>query len=385
MASVHRNPDSPFWHGAYRDARGIRRKLSTKTKDRAKALAMVNEFEKTAKKARAGTLIEIVARDTISRIVEETTGEPLAFETMQSWADGWIAGKAATKSKGTATRYGSVVRDFLQHLGARARLNIALLREADVESFRAAELEAGKSSNTVNSATKTIATMLNAAQRRGLITINVASVEPLPDDRTEKHGFTRSQLAMLIRAADAEERKDMATLSRLGYYTGARIGDLARLRRHNIDWKKETAEFLPQKTRRKGRKLFVPVHAALMEYLRGLDIPDDLDGPLMPSLVSKRVQGENGLSANFARLVAKAGIVVPTLREAVGTKGRRVLGLGFHGLRHTFISGLLNAGVSSENRKRLSGHAIAGAHETYSHAEIETLRVELNKLPRIES
>ena len=77
-----------------------------------------------------------------------------------------------------------------------------------------------------------------------------------------------------------------------------------------------------------------------------------------------------------------AGIKGRVLREASG-KGRQTSSLSFHSLRHSFVSALANAGVASELRQKLSGHADDRSHATYTHHEIETFRAAVTKLPRI--
>ena len=100
---------------------------SSQRGNRRGALSFATDLEKTAEKARSGILIEAQARQKISEMVEHAIGVPLAFETAQSGFKTWLAGKVATKAKGTAVRYEQIARDFLAHLGPRARLNLAAL------------------------------------------------------------------------------------------------------------------------------------------------------------------------------------------------------------------------------------------------------------------
>jgi len=53
----------------------------------------------------------------------------------------------------------------------------------------------------------------------------------------------------------------------------------------------------------------------------------------------------------------------------------------FPTLRHSFVSALANAGVSSELRRKLSGHADERSHARYTHHELDTLRAAVGKLP----
>lgn len=64
-------------------------------------------------------------------------------------------------------------------------------------------------------------------------------------------------------------------------------------------------------------------------------------------------------------------------------KGRATNSKTFHGLRHSFISQLANAGVAPEVRQKLAGHSDAKTHGIYTHHEIETIRGAIAKLPRL--
>jgi hypothetical protein len=75
--------------------------------------------------------------------------------------------------------------------------------------------------------------------------------------------------------------------------------------------------------------------------------------------------GRNGgLSNEFGRLMQRVEIVAPVGREKKG-RGRQVRTKSFHSLRHTFVSGLANADVSTAVRKALAGHDTDEAHACY--------------------
>ena len=79
--------------------------------------------------------------------------------------------------------------------------------------------------------------------------------------------------------------------------------------------------------------------------------------PVFPELAGKRISGGRGLSVQFRNIVEAAAIngrIV--MREG---KGRSTHSKTFHGLRHSFISQLANAGVAPEIRQKLAGHSDA--------------------------
>ena len=70
------------------------------------------------------------------------------------------------------------------------------------------------------------------------------------------------------------------------------------------------------------------------------------------------------------------------LREANGA-GRSQSSLSFHSLRHGFVSAMANAGVSSEIRQKLTGHASAEMNAQYTHHQLAALRAAVSVIPTI--
>lgn len=58
MASIHKRPDSQYWHAAYFGPDGKRILRSTKQTTRQDALVTAMEYERAAKLARRGELVE---------------------------------------------------------------------------------------------------------------------------------------------------------------------------------------------------------------------------------------------------------------------------------------------------------------------------------------
>ena len=107
-------------------------------------------------------------------------------------------------------------------------------------------------------------------------------------------------------------------------------------------------------------------HPEIQEYLQGLPRPIDSSAPIFPTLSKKTTGSACGLSNQFAKLVARAGIEAPRGAEKHGPAGRRTRTLCFHSLRHSFNSRLANADVSIDTRKVMVGHASNVMNERYT-------------------
>jgi integrase len=373
MGSLWRREKSPFWFCCYTSADGRRLKKSTKQKERKKAWEVCLAIERAEGHAKNGSLTEQAAKRIIGEIVERTTGEPLHHYATDAWLAEWLAGKTQTKAASTAERYKQVTRDFLGSLGKRAKLSLGHITPKDIRLYRDAELAASKSPKTANISVKIISAAFNSALRQGYIATNpCTALECLPEKTAERSTFTPAQIAKLVGIAE----NDWRGLILAGYYTGARLGDLSKLRWHAIDLNNELISLNVRKTK---KPVTIPLHSELKRHL--LKSPGIGRAFVFPSFAAKSTGGKLGLSGQFAAIMARAGIEGKITRHTTG--GRKNSSLSFHSLRHSFNSAMANAGVSQEIRQKLTGHASAEMNTIYTHHELAPLRAAVEKLPAL--
>ena len=364
---------SPFWTCCYTNADGHRRKKSTKQTDRAKAWEVCLSIERAERFAKAGTLTEQAVKKILGETLERTTGETLHSHKAGEWLAEWLAGKMQTKAPATAERYRQVVRDFTAALASRAKLSLASIAPRDLHAYRDAELAAGKSPKTANQAVKIVSAAFNAAQRQGYIPSNpCTALESLAEETAERGTFTAEQIGALIDTAEADWKAAIL----FAYLTGARLGDVANMRWHAIDLAGKTVTFTPGKTKKKKKRVTIPLHEELEREL--LQAPGIANAFLFPTLAGTGTGGKSGLSRQFADIMARAGIAGTVTRHTEG--GRANCSLSFHSLRHSFNSAMANAGVSQEVRMKLTGHASAKMNEGYTHHELAPLRAAINSI-----
>lgn len=380
MASIHKDPrgKSPFWYCAYRLPNGKRTFRSTKLTDRKAAQAFCDRLEYASHESKAGRITETRARELISEIVEYATGEPLRNYTAEEWLREWLQGKKATKAEGTFLKYDNAINNFLSSLGLRARLNVNQIAPRDVLRFREAEIADGKSSSTANDRIKIVRMAFTTARRQGYITHNPAeAVEMLPEDaEPAKQPFDIDQVKALLRAATGDWKGAIM----VALYTGARLQDVANMRWESVDLQNKWIAFRVGKTK---KRIKLPVHDALHDFLLELPTPDSEKAFLFPSLAGKGTGGRSGLSMAFARIMERSKVRGEVARERAGEAGRTVNSLSFHSFRHTLTSIMANAGVPVEVRQKFTGHASAEMNQHYTHHEIATLRAAIEKLPDV--
>ena len=266
-----------------------------------------------------------------------------------------------------------MVRDFLASLGGRAELGLAHIASKVIFVYRNSITGAGKSARTANLSVKVVSAAFNAALRQKHISSNpCTALETLNVETEEKGTFSAEQISKLLKAAEDDWRGAIL----LGYYTGARLGDVANMRWNAVDLDERLISFTPSKTK---KPVTIPLHDDLRREL--LRHPGVGKAFLFPSLAGKGTGGRYGLSGRFTAIMEKGGIHGKITRRAAG--GRALSNLSFHSLRHSFNSAMANAGVSQEIRQKLTGHTSTEVNAHYTHHELEPLRVAIGKIPAL--
>ncbi len=374
MASVHRRPDTKYWHAAFRDSNGRLILRSTKCADRSKALVTAFEFERAANLARSGNLIEAQARKVVADIMERAgSEETLRSPSVADYLNQWLASKQARKSANTGSRYSIAVEKFLTVLGDRQKKPLTALTARDVERYLDARTKEKLAPRTIVLCVKIIRTALNAARRQGLIPTNPAEAVELPKVRGVERGtFTPEEVKMLVDTAQDEWK----TLILLAYYTGARLSDCCHMTWADTDL--STLTYTQGKT---GEKVIVPLHSELAAHLSKLAGTDRPEVFIMPHMAGLKPGGRHGLSEGFKRIMRKAGLDICKVKSAgIRQLSKRT----FHALRHSFTSALANQGVASELRMKLTGHKTESVHRGYTHLELEKLRAAVEKIPSLQ-
>jgi integrase len=380
MPYVVRHPSgrSPYWYAVYRDETGRRLKKSTKLTSKSKALEMAHMLQKAAKEARQHRLTEGRARELLGELLEGLNGESLPVYTLEQWLEHFVKQKQKSRADKTALRYEQVKKDFVEFLGARARLNIAAVTSKDIADFRDLREAQGLAPSTLNGDIAILSAAFNGALRQGHLAVNPClALEPVKDKAAPSKGtFTLEQMTALGKTASG----DWKGLILVGFYTGQRLGDCANLRWDRVDLapKIKTIRFQQGKT---GGAIMLPMNPVLAEYLGRLARSKPDKTFVFPTLAQRNI---SPLSKYFKKLMQRAGIAQHVIRERKAESGGRcVNALTFHSLRHTFNSILANAGIPEETRMALTGHTTREMNQVYTHRQLQMYVDAVAVLPRV--
>ena len=406
MASIHKKPSRASWLASYRDAEGRQHLVSTKiehtppgkdVKERAVNAStnrrLAQEMATRLEEAERGNATEVHWRKLLGDISERVNKRRLEFKIVEPFLNDWLARAEKTKSAGTHERYKGIVNNFVKSLGTKAKAALSDVTVQDVQKFIEWRLEGGRNPSTVRTDCKILNAPFALALRQGLILSNPVAAAEIPEGAKESRApFTPEQIGDLLKATDALARQDKEneamwrewrTCILVGFFTGARLGDAVGMTVGHFDFDQHTLKMRPQKTSRMKRDLIIPLHPNLEAHV--LDLPrENAKDVLCPTLAQRKVSGKYGLSIQFHRIIAKAGIVQETI-EARGKAGHSFNKFTFHSLRHSFVSTLANAGIAPDVRQLLAGHSDERSHAVYTHTQIATLRAAVTKIPNITS
>ncbi len=370
MASVHKRPKTKYWWAAWRGVDGKLCFRSTGQTDRSEAKRMALQFELAAKLAKKGELTESRARSILNDILKQTDAGVLpAIPSIEAWFAQWLEGQKARASAGVYQKAKLVGARFLESLGDRVKRAITTLAPADLQRHLDILKAQGSAAESIRGYAKVLKNALDQARRQGHPMADFSGMI-LPKARSLERGtFSPDQVAALVRAAEGE----MKVLIQIGYYTGARLMDCARMKWSDLDLAAGTWTFRQRKTS-EGLKL--PLHPTLVEVLTSLAGTDTPAEFVLP-------RSAGGFSTNLSQafLATMATARIDPLYEQSGT--RKLPKLSFHSLRHSFSSALANAGISAELRMKLTGHKSSAVHQGYTHLAETVLRDAIGKLPSI--
>jgi integrase len=272
----------------------------------------------------------------------------------------WLALHSPTLKVKTAATYAGLVRSrILPQLGST---RLAGLRSSDVQGWINAMVAEGLSVSRIRQAHVVLAEALDWAVRDGLLALNPARPVELPRlERRERPWLEPSTIDEL--AAACPPPNDLAVL--LMGYQGLRFGELAGLRRRNIDLLHRRLSVTDTLVELGGR--LIP-DTPKSHQARVMPLVDHLVEPLREHLDRVPAEAEAYLfQGDRGGLLRYTHWMRTVWRPACAEIG--IVGVSPHALRHSTGKMLANAGVPTVVIKLIMGHASASfTMDAYGHA-----------------
>lgn len=378
MASVHRQPKSPYWYGAFYNADGTRSFKSTKQRKKTDAMRICLEWSDLAAKGRAGHLTDQQARKVIADIYSRANRETLPSGTCREYLTSWLETKSLQIEDSSMIQYRLAVNTLLDYLKTKADRNFDTISLRDLTAFRDS-MAKDKATGTMRKIIKILRAAWRQAFKDGMTQDNVFDKLPNPDKGEDvRRPFTDEEIQRILAVSNTEWRG----LVLFGYYTGMRISDIAALTWANIDLEKNELHTTVKKTK---KPITLPLRDCLTAYLLKLPSSDDPQAPLFPEAYPS-ADNTGTLSNRFYDIMADAGIVPARGHQKAkeGRSQRRAMsGISFHSLRHSAASGLRNTGTTDAVAMAMLGHESKAIAAHYTKINQKALRAAVEGLPDI--
>lgn len=186
-------------------------------------------------------------------------------------------------------------------------------------------------------------------------------IEPKTAAPESRRELTLDELKRVCQRAEG----DLRLLLALGIYTGLRLGDCATLTWGEIDLRRHVIRRVPSKTARRhpGKVVQVPIHPVLHVMLS--EIPAaKRTGYLLPRIAADHKQHASYVTDRVQAHFNACGI--RTVR-ATPDRAYAVVEVGFHSLRHSFVSLCRAADAPLAVVEAIVGHSNPAMTRHYTH------------------
>jgi integrase len=172
---------------------------------------------------------------------------------------------------------------------------------------------------------------------------------------------------------------ELRTLFAIGLYTALRMGDAATLRWEEVSFPLNRITRRPMKTARSGKIVAIPLHPTLRAILEETP-PEQRKGFVLPDSAAVYARDTGALSKRIQNHFAACGIETQVRHEE---KMRLTCEVGFHSLRHSFVTICAAAGVPLPVVQALCGHGSPAIQAKYIHIGADTAAQAVNAMPSI--
>jgi integrase len=174
--------------------------------------------------------------------------------------------------------------------------------------------------------------------------------------------LTVEELRSVCQSAQGELRALLA----LGVYTGLRLGDCSTLRWCEVDLARGVIRRIPNKTARRNPKpVIVPVHPDLLAMLAA-PAPEQRAEYVLPEIAALYLRRSDMVTDMVQRHFIACKITPH--KPGTGKNGKRaVVEVGFHSLRHTFVSLCRENNTPLAVVESIVGHSSPAMTRHYTH------------------
>ena len=354
---------------------------STKTANKRQAEAKLAEYvapyAATDRKALAESVAAHIAG--LDAEIAKAEAERADAEAVRL-ADAWLLYKTAPNrpDTGAATLHQYELQfAVFEDWASKRKPALSLMRDVDdaaAAAFTKHLADSKRTPNTINKYLNLLQLVWRVLAKPARLTGNPwAEIGRKKLDPVGRRELTLAELKTVCNAATGE----LATLLALGLFTGMRLGDCCLLRWGEVD---TVRGIILRKTRKTGTALQIPIHSELLKILQAAEATRAGEYVLPEFSAAYRKRNQT-VVARIQKHFADCGIA--TAAPERKQRMRRGVEVGFHSLRHSFVSLCANAGVPLAAVQAIVGHSSPAMTRHYSHLGIEAARGAVAALPAV--
>lgn len=243
------------------------------------------------------------------------------------------------------------------------------------EKYLADEWSRGIAERSYNERITKFRALFSLLSKRAGLTKNVWQLtEKMKLKTISKKPLSQKQLKNIFSVASY----DMKVLFLIAIYTGLRRGDCCTLQWKDIDFEKNIISKIPSKTRSYNKKIEIPLHGVLRNFLINIQNQENESEFVLPEIAHRYLTAPEYLTKKIRKTFEKAGIITSIERNGAT---RKAPVYGFHSFRHSFVSLCANQNIPVHVVMELVGHNSKIVHQIYQHASKEQKIKAIDSLP----
>ena len=342
---------------------------------------LLADFQREQKDERATLRRQIARLGSVEEQIRQAEDAKPALAIVDAWEAYEGSMKRKPVSAVTFTRYRQRFEIWEEwhrrHFPEATEVRSVTAEHAEAFMRNIAASKSAKTFNDYRSLLSQIWRILAKDERARLAGDPWAAIERREQDTHSRRELTVDELGRVAALVSGE----MRVLFAVGLYTGLRLGDAVSLDWGAVDLVRGFIDGTPHKTKKHGTRVHIPIADALRAVLEETP-PSKRHGPLVPGLLAEYHSGATEgatLCKHIQKVFRSAGI------EVAGEKNGARAGIlvGFHSLRHTFVSLCANSGVPLAVVQSIVGHTNVSMTRHYFHVSDTALQGATVALPDV--
>lgn len=243
------------------------------------------------------------------------------------------------------------------------------------------------SSSTFNQHRGTLLLIVKSLAKQADIFENVwLEVPRMINEGISRKELSENEILNLLAIFDKDDfsipyKDEMRVLFNIGTWTGLRLGDCVMLKWDSVNLARGFISCTPRKTKRYNTNISIPIHPQLKNAIENASQWQENEY-VLPKIAVRYKSNPHGVKVDVMRVFEKCGFVT---NIQVDERKQKTNIIGFHSLRHSFVSFCANAGVPLPVVQSIVGHGNPAITRHYIHIGEESVKQAINALPLSEA